>query len=89
MKYESIYPQCDLTVSTLELAALKLGPAFIFDLYVAERNIIWVRSLLKGILADVRDNPLAPYINLHIEVGMGIYEWYLSANGKSVGSVGA
>ena len=90
MKYEQLMAGigCDLSMTTLGEAAGRCGASFIYDLYVLERNVIWERELLKESACAVRDDPLAPYVNLHFDNDLDIYEWYLQANGNSVGSCG-
>jgi len=88
MKYDAIYPACDLSIVAMEEAAKRLGPAFVYDLYINPVQMIWVRGMLKQNCMDVRDNVLAPYVNLFEDNRLKTYEWYMCANGKAVGADG-
>ena len=87
-KYEPLQTRCDLSGQSLGWAAQTIGPSFFYDLYIHENSMFWVRTMLRQLNADTRENPLAPYINLRPDNECGPYEWYLSANGKCVGSQG-
>lgn len=88
MKYEAIVPACDLCLLALEMAAQKLGPAFVYDLYINPKQIVWVKGMLKINCMDIKDNVLAPYINLFEDSRLNSNEWYLCANNKAVGADG-
>lgn len=86
MKYEAIVPACDLSLLTLMEAAARLGPAFVYDLYVSPIQLLWTRDMLRQNAMAVKDNPLAPYVNLFEDNRLNSYEWYMCANGKAVGA---
>lgn len=65
-----------------------IGPAFVYTLHVSPRALIETRTRLREWGADVRHNPMAPYINLEIDPLFGPHEWVLEANGARVGSRG-
>jgi hypothetical protein len=68
----------DLTEMSLRMVAERLGPAFVYELSVHPKNLIWARSLLRQLFCDVADNPLAPYVNLVSDPQMpSNYGWYL------------
>jgi len=80
---------CNISSTSLGEAARLLGPSFVYDLYVNPYLIIDTRSVLRRMQpTEYEDNPLIPYINLHTDESLAQQEWYLSANGKSVGSSG-
>ena len=87
-KYVSTTMAMDLNIASLEEAARLIGPAATFELHVCENNIIWVRQMLKKLACDVMENPFAPYVNLILDNQLGQFEWFLSANGRSIGSPG-
>jgi hypothetical protein len=89
MKYETPFVNCDCSKYSLQEAASYLPPAYVFDLYVNPQSLINFRGLLREIAADVKANPLAPYINLHAEPSFGRDEWCLAVGGKAIGSKGA
>jgi hypothetical protein len=68
----------DLTEMSLRMVAERLGPAFVYELSVHPKNLIWARSLLRQLCCDVADNPLSPYVNLVSDSQMpSNYGWYL------------
>ena len=83
-----LHPHCNCSSSSLQWAALRLGPAFVYDLYVHTSLQLEIRTMLRQLCADVKDNPLAPYVNLHPDDSLDPDEWYLVANGIAWGSVG-
>lgn len=88
MKYDPLLPSCNLCMTTMEEAARRLGPSFIYDLYVNPTQILGTRDMLRGLVCMVKDNPFAPYVNLFVDDRLKPYEWYLCANNKAVGSDG-
>lgn len=88
MKYNPLSIGSDLSQMTMGEAARKCGPSFTYDLRVHERDVIWVRQMLKTWGAATEGNPLAPYVNLQFDNELLTYEWYVSANGVSFGSRG-
>lgn len=88
MDYEQLHPRCDLSVSSISWAAQRIGPAFIYDLFVHTDRVVEIANFLRRHGMNHENNPLSPYLNLRPLDGLGIEEWYLSANGKTVGSRG-
>lgn len=82
-------PHCDLSVTTLEEAAQRLGATFVYTLTVAPTSVVWVRNFLRKLAVEVKDTPLAPYINLCTDYSYEGYEWSLAANLSTVWSPGA
>jgi len=89
MRFEEVCgTPCDLSGKTLEAAACKLGPSFVYDLHIHPHNVVWVRNLVRHVMADVKENPLAPYINIIEDQEMlPRYAWCLAAGGKAFGSM--
>lgn len=75
----------DISQTSLSEAAQKIGPAFSYNLYVASPYLNYSRRVAASLLADNKDNPFAPYLNVLPDDSLG-REWYLEANGKRVGS---
>jgi hypothetical protein len=74
----------NLCAMTLTQAVVKLGPSFVYDLWVSPAALHEARSLLRRLAADVEDNPLAPYVNLHLGPGMKPFEWFVTLPGKKI-----
>ena len=73
----------------LEEVVRRLGPSFVYDLYVAEIEMLSARRFLREINAETgRDSPLAPYINLHAAQFPSQNGWCVAANGRCVGCRG-
>lgn len=75
-----------LSSTALEMCALKLGPSFIYVLYVHTTRLLHARNLCRGLYALTKGHPFAPYINIVETPEYGEGEWALEANGKRVGS---
>jgi hypothetical protein len=69
---------------TLTNAALRLGPAFVYELAVSVGALMEARSLLRRLACDVENNPMAPYINLKPDCTLKPSEWYLKIPGGEV-----
>lgn len=80
---------CDVSFYSLQEAAKKIGPSFVYDLFVSSRRELEAAKMLKDMAAHTLENPFAPYVNLHVEDGFDIDEWCIEANGKSFWSKGA
>lgn len=88
MKYDPLLPSCDLCAITIEEAAKRLGPSFVYDLYVSTAMLLNTRGMLKELGMVTKDNVLSPYVNLYEDNRLNTYEWYLAANNKACGSDG-
>jgi hypothetical protein len=88
--YTRIETACDLSQTSLQMAANELQPSRIFTLHVGAGYAYWAG---KDLLADQHrreDNPLHPYINLIPEPDLKASEWYLEdEHGNKCGSEGA
>ena len=84
--YERLSTPCDCSVIALEEAAMRVGPAFIYDLFVHPKNLLWVKKLCDA--ASSPHHPFAPHIAITQHEGLRRFEWYLSANGRACGSEG-
>lgn len=75
-----------LSRTTLEMAARDVGPAFIYTLYVHTIRLLQARNIVYSIVAHVKSNPFAPYVNIIEAPAFDEGEWVLEANDKRVGS---
>ena len=72
---------------SLEMAARDVGPAFVYTLYVHTLRLFQARNVVFAIVAHVKSNPFAPYVNIVECPALDESEWVLEANDKRVGSV--
>jgi hypothetical protein len=75
-----------LSKTSLEMAARDVGPAFIYNLYVHTIRLFQARNVVFAIVAHVKSNPFAPYVNIIEAPAFDESEWVLEANDKRVGS---
>jgi len=75
-----------LSKATLEMAAKRVGPAFVYVLYVHTIRLLQARNIVFAILAHTKTNPFAPYVNIVENPALDEQEWILEANDKRVGS---
>lgn len=75
-----------LSKTTLEMAARDVGAAFIYTLYVHTIRLLQARNIVFSIVAHVKSNPFAPYVNIVECPALDEGEWVLEANDKRVGS---
>lgn len=75
-----------LSKMTLEMAARDLGASFIYVLYVHTIRLFEARNVVHAIVAHVKSNPFAPYVNIVECPALDEGEWVLEANDKRVGS---
>ena len=76
-----------LSKTSLEMAARDVGPSFIYNLYVHTIRLFQARNVVFAIVAHVKSNPFAPYVNIIEATAFDESEWVLEANDKRVGSV--
>jgi hypothetical protein len=76
-----------LNKPSLEMAAAKVGPAFTYNLYVHTIRLFQARNVVFSIIAHVKSNPFAPYVNIVEAPALDESEWVLEANDRRVGSV--
>jgi hypothetical protein len=76
-----------LSKTSLEMAARKVGPAFTYNLYVHTIRLLQARNVIYAIVAHVKSNPFAPYVNIIEAPAFDESEWVLEANDKRTGSV--
>jgi hypothetical protein len=76
---------CDCSASTLRVAMFNLGPAFQYDLFVAPGAALDTQVWVK----EVTRSELSYQVNVHPAPLNHLFEWYLQANGRRVGSKGA
>lgn len=75
-----------LSKTSLDMAARYVGPSFIYCLYVHTIRLFQARNVVFSILAHVKSNPFAPYVNIIEAPELDESEWVLEANNKRVGS---
>jgi hypothetical protein len=75
-----------LSRTTLEMAARDVGPAFVYTLYVHTIRLLSARNIVFSIVAHVKSNPFAPYVNIVECPALDEGEWVFEANDKRVGS---
>jgi hypothetical protein len=75
-----------LNKMSLEMAARDVGPAFVYNLYVHTIRLFQARNVVYQIVAHVKSNPFAPYVNIVEAPALDESEWVLEANDKRVGS---
>lgn len=81
--------RCDMSRYSLSEAAMVVGAAFTYELYVHPSEEVAAIYELKQLAAQTLDNPMAPYVNLHTDQRLDREEWVLEANGRACGSKGA
>lgn len=89
-EFHPLKTTADLSATSLAEAALIVGPAFAYDVYVHPSRRLFVRERLWSIISDtqVDNNPMSPHLNLLVDETLSPEGWYVVANGKSVGSDG-
>jgi hypothetical protein len=75
-----------LSKTSLEMAARDIGPSFVYQLYVHSSRLFQARNIVYAIVAHVKSNPFAPYINIIENTAFDAGEWVLEANEKRYGS---
>jgi hypothetical protein len=75
-----------LSKTSLEMAARDIGPSFVYQLYVHSVRLFQARNIVYSIVAHVKSNPFAPYVNIIECPALDEGEWVLEANDKRVGS---
>jgi hypothetical protein len=75
----------DLSQTALNQAAQVLGASFSYNLYVASPYLNYARRVAASVLADNKENPFAPYLNVLCDDSLG-REWVLEANDKRTGT---
>lgn len=85
-RYEPVLSgiRCDADSSTIREAMRTLGPSFTYTLHVASKVILEFQAYVR----DWTNAELAHQINVVEDPLNEIFEWYVSANGRKVGSKG-
>lgn len=86
MKYEPFQIQTDMSLVSLQEAAMHVGPEFVYNLHIHPSRHFEASNLVAS--AMVRGNPLQPHINIVHDLSLGPYEWYLRTPKRAVGSPG-
>ena len=71
-----------LSMTALEMAAEKIGPSKTYTLYVGSKEFLQAKRLLRDLNMQVRDNILASYVNLDVDLEYDTYEWSLHNNSE-------
>ena len=85
---EALTPSPDLSVTSLEMAVLRLGASWTYELIVSVEAAVWAKNMLRKLAAQTVDNPFTPYINMRTELSYRYNEWSIAANGRTVWSSG-
>lgn len=86
--YTAFQIDCACTETSLEEAAMHVGPSFVYTLHIHPTQELYMIRLLRNMNAHLVDHPFAPHINLVRHTGHGTWEWWLEANGRGKGSKG-
>ena len=78
----------DLSMCSLQEAAMATGASFLYHLTVHPSRQLEVTTYLKQQLMDLVDQPFAPHVNLHFDASFRREEWMLEANNIRIGSPG-
>lgn len=87
-EYEPLPMKYSLSRTSLEECALRLGPSFVYTLYVHPTRLLNARNRVRECYAQAPDHPLAPYINIKQVPEFEEDEWCLAANDRAVGVKG-
>lgn len=71
---------------SLEMAARKVGPSFVYNLYVHSIRLFQARNVVFSIVAHTKNNPFAPHVNIIECTALDESEWVLEANDHRIGS---
>lgn len=85
-QYERLLTDTNMSEASLRQCALKLGPAFVYTLYVHSVKLLEALNLSKRLMCQTKANPFAPYINIVETPEFDEGEWCLEANEQRVGS---
>lgn len=85
-EYTELTIKCNMSRSSLEECARRIGPSFIYNLYVPSVKLLEARNRVRECLAHVKDHPFAPHINIVETPQFEEGEWCLEANGQAFGS---
>lgn len=98
LEYKKLSTNTDLSSTGLQQAVLMIGPAFVYELFIHPDALMETRNKLFDLNIDPHeagkhhrgydDNPLRPYINLHVNETLGRFEWVLGAKDILAGSPG-
>lgn len=86
-EYTKLGIACDLSMVSLQEAALVVGPAFVYNLYVHRSRLWFARNLVRQHTTETMTNPFAPVINVQV-AGVNPDEWFLQTPRGSCGSSG-
>jgi hypothetical protein len=80
---------CNLSNSTLELAVMKVGASFVYDVHVSEMATFDAIKMMRELGANRLLDHFSPYFNVVTDPELsGWGPWFVEANGKRYGSRG-
>lgn len=88
VRYEAFPSPMDLSELSLEAALVRVFVQPEVTLTVGRQLSIFARRMLRRLGADGIEHPTAPYINLIVDDSLKYDEWFVTVDGKSVGSRG-
>lgn len=78
---------CDVCELALESAVVCLGPSHVYELYVHPRQIVQQAAFLRKMGLISSASPFAPVWNIRGDPELEGSNFYIRANGKTVGYV--
>jgi hypothetical protein len=69
-----------LSKISLEMAAKRTGPSFLYNLYVHPVRLLQARNVVWSILAHLKSNPFAPHVNIVECAALEEAEWVFEPN---------
>lgn len=88
-RYQRLLIDCDLSISSLEDAVLRAGARPpVYQITVSPTLSVVAKRIVAEQGITTKENPLAPALNLVIDDTLERGEWYITVNGRSVGSKG-
>jgi len=85
-RYKEFSIPCDVSPVSMQDAANYLGPSFMYEIHVNPVATPYVRRIIREIGAASVPHPFAPAFNLIEDDSLARDEWFLSANGRAMGS---
>ena len=76
------------TVSAIEDVLPHLGPSNCYTINITPYNYEFAKRLARGFVQNQTENPFMPQVNIVLNEGLKLYEWFIEANGKRIGLKG-
>lgn len=87
-RYVAFSTPCDISQTSMADAAMHLGPSFEYYVHVNPFQGAWVRQIVRTIGASCMPHPFAPCVSVREDESLERHEWFVTANGKAMGSKG-